>query len=178
MAAASVLAEHGIPPGEVHFVVAKGGFPKMPAELRAGAFNAVVLNEPFGSVAALSDGAVTLTDFDQGATTNFPVEGYVVTKQWARKYPHTLAAFYKALEEGQQIADTSRSWVEQAMMDLPAPFGVSRETAAVLALDNYPFSDGPAGSVDRVRLQRVVDVMREFIQFPRFNIGSMLMNGR
>ena len=41
---------------------------------------------------------------NQAATTSFPVEGYVATKQWAKRYPHTLAAFYKALEEGQQIA--------------------------------------------------------------------------
>jgi hypothetical protein len=26
-----------------------------------------------------------------------PLAGYVVTKQWAEKYPHTLAAFYRAL---------------------------------------------------------------------------------
>jgi ABC-type sugar transport system substrate-binding protein len=36
---------------------------------------------------------------------------------------------------------------------------------------------GPVGSVDPVRLQRVVDVMRQFIGFPPFNIGSMLMGG-
>ena len=63
------------------------------------------------------------------------------------------------------------------MMDLPKPFGVSRQTAAVLALDNYPFSDGPPGSVDKVRLERVVNVMQQFIGFPSFSISSMLMNG-
>ena len=47
-----------------------------------------------------------LADLNQGATTDFPVLGYVVTRQWAKRYPHTLAAFYKALGEGQQIADT------------------------------------------------------------------------
>jgi len=178
MLAASVLAGHGISPGDVHFVVAEGGFPKMPTELKAGAFNAVVLNEPFGSVAALSDGAVTLTDFDQGATTNFPVEGYVVTKQWARKYPHTLAAFYKALEEGQQIADTSRGAVEAAFESLPGPLGLPKDTAAVMALDSYPVSTGPVGSVDTVQLRRVVDVMQRFLGFNQaFNIDSMLMGG-
>jgi NitT/TauT family transport system substrate-binding protein len=178
MVAASVLADHGIPPGDVHFVVAKGGFPKMPAELKAGAFNAVVLNEPFGSIAALSDGAATLADFDQGATTNFPVEGYVVTKQWAQKYPRTLAAFYKALEEGQQIADTNRGAVEAAFESLPSPLGLSKATAAVMSLENYPVSTGPPGSVDTVQLRRVVDVMQQFIGFdPSFNIDSMLMGG-
>ena len=99
----------------------------------------------------------------------------MVTKQWAAKYPHTLAAFYTALEEGQRIADASRAAVESAMVDIPAPFGVSAETAAVMALDSYPVSNGPVGSVDKVRLQRVVDVMRQFLGFPKFDINSMLM---
>jgi NitT/TauT family transport system substrate-binding protein len=179
MLAASVLAENGISPGDVHFVVAKGGFPQMPAELKAGAFNAVVLNEPFGSVAGLADGAVLLADFDQGATTNFPVEGYVVTKQWAQKYPRTLAAFYKALEEGQQIADTNRAAVEAAFESLPGPLGLPKDTAATMSLENYPVSTGPAGSVDTVQLKRVVDAMQQFIGFGQaFNIDSMLMGGR
>jgi NitT/TauT family transport system substrate-binding protein len=178
MVAASVLADHGISPGAVHFVVAKGGFPQMPAELKAGAFNAAVLNEPFGSVAAASDGALLLADFDQGATTNFPVEGYVVTKQWAQKYPRTLAAFYQALEEGQQIADTNRAAVQAAFESLPSPLGLPKDTAAVMSLESYPVSTGPAGSVDSAQLRRVVDVMQEFIGFDQeFNIDSMLMGG-
>jgi NitT/TauT family transport system substrate-binding protein len=120
-------------------------------------------------------------DLDQGATTNFPVAGYVVTKKWAEEYPHTLAAFDKALEEGQQIADTDRAAVEQAMEDLPTkpePLAVSKETAAVMALDNYPFSTGPVGTVDSVRLQRVVDVMEQFLGFdPPVNINTMLTRG-
>jgi len=178
MLAASVLSDHGISPRDVHFVVAKGGFPKMPAELKADDFNAVVLNEPFGSIAALTDGAVTLADFDQGATTNFPVEGYVVTKQWAQKYPRTLAAFYKALEEGQQIADTNRAPVEAAFEKLPSPLGLPKETAALISLDSYPVSTGPVGSVDMAQLKRVVDIMQRFLGFNQaFNIDSMLMGG-
>jgi len=179
MVAASVLADHGISPGGVHFVVAKGGFPQMPAELKAGAFNAAVLNEPFGSVAALSDGAVMLADFDQGATTNFPVEGYVVTKQWAQKYPRTLAAFYKALEQGQRIADANRGAVEAAFENLPSPLGLPKVTAAIMSLESYPVSTGPVGSVDTAQLKRVVNIMQQFIGFDQaFNIDSMLMGGR
>jgi NitT/TauT family transport system substrate-binding protein len=173
--AASVMAGHGMKPGSVHFTNVP--FPDMPTALKTRAISAAVLPEPFASGAEEAEGVVPLADLDQGATTSFPVAGYVVTKQWAAKNPHTLAAFYRALEEGQQLADTSRSWVEQAMMDLPTPFGVSRETASVLALDSYPFSDGPAGTVDRIRLERVVNVMRQFTQFPKFNIDTMLMNG-
>lgn len=81
----------------------------MPAELRAGDFDAAVIAEPFGSVAEESTGAVPMADLSVGATANFPIEGYAVTKRWARMYPRTLAAFYKALEEGQQIAGTNRT---------------------------------------------------------------------
>ena len=170
---ASVLIEHGVSPASVHF--ASIPFTEMPAELASGAVSAAVLPEPFASDAEEAQGGVPLTDLDQGATTSFPVEGYVVTKQWAAKYPHTLAAFYTALEEGQRIADTSRAAVESAMVDTPAPFGVSAETAAVMALDSYPVSNGPVGSVDKVRLERVVNVMKQFLGFPKFDISSMLM---
>jgi NitT/TauT family transport system substrate-binding protein len=170
---ASVLTEHGVPPDSVHF--ASIPFTDMPAELQSGAVSAAVLPEPFASNAEEAQGGVPLVDLDQGATMSFPVEGYVVTKQWAAKHPRTLAAFYKALEQGQRIADASRAAAERAMVDMPAPFGVSAETAALMALDSYPVSNGPVGSVDRIRLQRVVDVMRQFLKFPKFDIGTMLM---
>jgi NitT/TauT family transport system substrate-binding protein len=177
--AASVLSEHGISPSSVHFVT-KYNFPQMPAALAAGKVDAVVLPEPFASDAEQGLGAVPLVDLDQGATTSFPVEGYVVTKAWAAKYPRTLAAFYTALEQGQEIADTDRAAVEQAFEDLPTkpePLAVSKETAAVMALDDYPFSTGPVGDVDVVPLQRVVNVMHQFLMSPSFNIDKMLMNG-
>ena len=171
---ASVLAEHGVSPSSVHF--ASIPFPEMPDELKSAAVSAAVMPEPYASGAEEAQGGVPLADLDQGATTSFPVEGYVVTKKWAAEHPRTLAAFYRALEQGQGIADVSRAAAEQAMVDMPAPFGVSAETAAVMALDSYPVSTGPAGTVDKVRLQRVVDVMRQFLGFPEFDIGSMLMS--
>jgi ABC-type nitrate/sulfonate/bicarbonate transport system substrate-binding protein len=171
--AASVLAEHGIKPSLVHF--ASVPFPNMTAALQSSAVGAALLPEPFASGAEEARGVVPLADLNQGATTAFPIAGYVVTKKWAARYPRTLAAFYTAIEQGQQLADINRSDVEGAMMDIPAPFGVSRQTAAVLALDSYPFSPGPVGSVDKVRLQRVVNVMQQFIGFPKFNIDTMIM---
>jgi len=170
---ASVLAEHGVSPASVHF--ASVPFTAMPAELQSGAVSAAVLPEPFASDEEEVQGGTPIADLDQGATTSFPVEGYVVTKQWAARHPRTLAAFYTALEEGQRMADASRAAVEEAMVEMPAPFGVSAQTAAVMALDSYPFSNGPAGSVDKLRLQRVVDVMQQFLGFGKFDIGSMLM---
>lgn len=173
---ASVLAEHGIPLSRVHFVT-RYAFPAMAAALRAGKADAAALPEPFASVAQSQYGAVLLADLDQGATTAFPIEGYAVTKAWAKAHPKTLAAFYRALEQGQEIADTDRSALESAMEDLPPGLAVSPETAAVMAVPDFPVSDGPAGSVDPVHLQRVADVMEQFLAFPSFNVRSVLMGG-
>ena len=90
-------------------------------------------------------------------------------KARAVRYPGTLAAFRAAFEAGQEIAGTSRTAVEQAMEALPPPLALTPVQAAVMALDFYP-----AGPVDAVRLQRVADVMHQFLHFPSFSIRSML----
>jgi NitT/TauT family transport system substrate-binding protein len=170
---ASALASAGVPVNSVHFD-SNIPLPGMAAALKAGTIQAAVLPEPFASQAQATYGVATLADLNQGATTEFPIQGYVVTRQWAADYPKTLAAFRRALEEGQQIADTNRTALEQAMEDLPMkpePLGVSQETAALMAVDNYP-----VGQVDSVRLQRVADVMSQFLGFPSFNVASMVGN--
>jgi NitT/TauT family transport system substrate-binding protein len=165
--AASVLADNGLSVSGVHF--AYYPLPQMAAMLKAGKIDAAVLPEPFASQAEQSMGVTLLADLDQGATVAFPVQGCAVTRQWAAQHPTELAAFRAAFEQGQEIADTDRSAVEQAMESLPSPLGVSRVTAAVMALDSYP-----TGPVDVVRVQRVADVMRQFLGFPTFDVGSMV----
>jgi NitT/TauT family transport system substrate-binding protein len=164
---ASVLADHGLSVSGVRF--AYYPLPDMAAELRAGKIAAAVLPEPFATEAEESMGVTELADLDQGATAAFPVQGCAVTRQWAAAHPVTLAAFRAAFEQGQEIADTSRTAVERAMEALPAPLGISRGTAAMIALDSYP-----VGPVDAVRIQRVADVMRQFLGFPAFDARSMI----
>jgi NitT/TauT family transport system substrate-binding protein len=166
---ASVLAEHNIPVNSVHF--ADIPLPLMAAALKAGKIQAAVLPEPFASEAAQQYGTVQLADLNQGATASFPIQGYAVTRQWATQYPRTLAAFSTALEEGQELADTNRVDLEQAMEHVPDGLGVTRQTAAIMAVDVYP-----VGAVDDVRLQRVADVMSQFLNFPAFDVGSMIGN--
>src|SRR6516164_5074763 len=167
MLAASALADHGLKVSGARF--AYYPLPEMAAMLKAGKISAAVLPEPFASQAEQSMGVTLLADLDQGATTAFPVQGCAVTRQWAALHPATLAAFRAAFEQGQDIADTNRTAVEQAMEALPSPLGVSPVTAAVMAVDSYP-----VGTVDTVRIQRVANVMRQFLGFPRFNVGSMI----
>jgi NitT/TauT family transport system substrate-binding protein len=169
--AAAVLTQNGVTLNKVRFPAQPIPFPQMAGELAAGKIDAAALPEPFATAAEEQYGAVELADLNQGAAENFPILGYVATKSWVREHPNTLKAFLAALEQGQEIADTSRSAVEQAMETLSGPQDgqVPPIVAAVMALDSYPIG------IDRIRLQRVPDVMYQFgLLRSRFDIGAML----
>jgi NitT/TauT family transport system substrate-binding protein len=168
----SVLTENGISKTDVRFPSEPIPFPDMAAELSSGKIDAATMPEPFASLVEQQLGAVTLADLNQGATTDFPIEGYVVTKSWAEKYPNTLKRFLAALEQGQEISDTDRAAVEQAFMSIKGAQNgqVPPSIAAVMALDTYPIG------IDQTRIQRVADVMHQFGLLPNtFNVSSMLM---
>jgi NitT/TauT family transport system substrate-binding protein len=169
----SVLTENGINTKDVKFPSGPIPFPDMAAELSSGKIDAATMPEPFASLAEQQLGAVTVADLNQGATTDFPIEGYVVTKSWAQQNPNTLRRFLAALEQGQEIADTNRAAVEQAFETIKggAPDGqVPASIAAVMALNTYPIG------IDQTRIQRVADVMHQFGLLPTdFNVSSMLM---
>ena len=167
----SVLEEYGMSPREVRFVPVN--FPQMGEALKQHLIDVAWLPEPFGSADAESMGLQELCDLDQGAAANFPVGWYVVTKAWAKKYPRTMAAFLQALQEGQQIADSRRNAVEQAMEKLPMPYTVPPTIAAVMSLETYPLSIAP--DIDRSRVQRVADEMYQFQMLGNpFKVSSML----
>jgi NitT/TauT family transport system substrate-binding protein len=180
----SVLKENGINPQDVAFPTGKdkasaqykdGGaipFPDMAADLAKGELAAATLPEPFASLAEQDFGAVPLADLNQGATTDFPIEGYVVTKAWAGQNPDTLKRFLAALSAGQEIADTDRAAVEKAFEDLNGPPNgqVPPDIAAVMALDTYPIG------IDQTRLQRVANVMFQFgLLTTQYNVSDMLL---
>jgi len=167
----SVLAEHGMSVHDVHFVPVQ--FPLLGQALKRHTIDVAWLPEPTASADAQSMGLQELADLDQGATAGFPVGWYVVTKAWAKKYPRTLAAFLDALRQGQQIADSNRTAVEQAMEKLPAPFTVSPVIAAVMSIETYPLTIAP--DINRVRVQRVADEMLRFHMLTtKFQVSSML----
>lgn len=167
----SVLQEYGTSSQDVHFVTLP--FPAMGAALQRHAIDVAWLPEPFGSEDAESMGLQELSDLDQGATASFPVGWYVVTKAWAKKYPQTMTAFLDALKAGQEIADTRRNAVEQAMEKLPSPYTVPPAIASVMSLETYPLSVAPDINVSRV--QRVANEMYRFGMLVRpFQVNSML----
>jgi NitT/TauT family transport system substrate-binding protein len=169
--AASVLTENGISLSAVKFPSQPVPFPEMAGELAAGKIAAAAMPEPFATAAEQKYGAVVLADLNQGATQSFPIQGYAATGSWVRQNPGTLKAFLAALEQGQQIADTSRAAVEQAMEALNGPQNgqVPPIVAAVMAINIYPLG------IDVARLQRIPDVMYQFgLLRTRFDISQMI----
>lgn len=152
----SLFKENGLSLGKVHLVY--DAFPNLLPMLSKGQIDAAWLPEPFGTVAQQQLGAVKLADFDQGSLQNFPIGAYIGTKQWVQSHPDTVAAFLRALKQGQQIADTDRAAVENAL-EKNTP-GATQVIASTMTLDTYPLS------MDVPTMQRVSDAMFEFGLMP------------
>src|SRR5580693_10783377 len=149
----SLLSDNGVPPGKV---ILRPGIPLPadPAKISQGAFTAAPIPEPFVSEGEQEFGLQELADLDQGGTENFPIQGFAVTQAWAQQHPNTLKAFVTALDQGQEIADTDRAAVEQAIEQ--PPLKVAPSIAAVISLPDFPTA------IDPTRLQRVLDDMIQF----------------
>jgi NitT/TauT family transport system substrate-binding protein len=140
-------------------------FPDMEAALIQGKVDVAFLAEPFVSISEDTAGVTELTNMDQGATTAFPIQGYMATKSYAKSHPNTMAAFETALEQGQQIATTNHTVAEAATVkygllpNMPPNTTVkfANQIAALLQFETYP-----TGPVDITRLKRVASVMTQF----------------
>ena len=124
--------------------------------------------EPFVSGGEAQVGLKELADLDQGATQDFPIQGYAVTAVWAKKYPNTLKAFTTAVSQGQEIADTDRAAVERVLQKY---LHIDKQAVAFISLPAFPLG------VDAVRLQRVLSSMKRFGLLPRstrFQVTSMI----
>jgi NitT/TauT family transport system substrate-binding protein len=152
--ASALFAEYGISAKKADFITDPKGYTDMPAQLQVGTWGAALLAEPYATIAEEDYGDQEVADTDQGATENFPMDGYVATQAWAKKYPKTGAAFVRAIQEGQAIADTSPLAVQSAIAkydNLPI------KVTAVMAIPGFP-----TGSVEAPNIQRVANVMLEF----------------
>lgn len=149
----ALMQGNGYSLGAVRQVTPSGGFPQLVSMLKAGRVDAAWLPQPFATQAQQRYGAVQLADLDQGAVQNFPFTGYIGTGSWARTHPGTVAAFTRALDKGQQLADTDREALEQAMEKYT---GLAPIVADTMPYDSYPLSMAQA------QIQRVSDAMYEF----------------
>lgn len=162
----ALLAGAGYRLSAVKQVIPKEGFPALVSMLPAGQVDAAWLPQPLAEIAQQQYGAVPIADFDQGSVQDLPFTGYIGTTKWVKTHPNTVAAFLRALSEGQQLADTDRSAVESAMEKYT---GIPPIIAATMAIDTYPLT------MDVPQLQRVADSMFEFgLTGSRYQISKMI----
>jgi NitT/TauT family transport system substrate-binding protein len=165
----ALLSENGYTRGDIRQVTPPGGFPQVMTMLKAGQIDAAWLPQPLAEQAEQEFGAVPIADFDQGSLQDFPFTGYIGTTQWVKSHPNTVAAFLRALQQGDQLADTDRSVVEAA---LEKYMRIPPIVAATMAINTYPLA------IDVPQLERVADAMYEFGLTPAvrvpYNIESMI----
>ncbi len=141
--------------------------PLMPKLLAQHVISAAWLPEPFATEAQQDYGAVQLADFDQGSLQSFPIGTIAGSAAWVQSHPNTVAAFLRAYNEGQQVADTNRAAVEAALVkNKVAP---TAEIAATMTLDTYPLV------MDVPVMQRVSDAMYQFgLISKQYDIANMI----
>jgi len=162
----SLLTANGLKLGDIKQVIVPV-LPLMPAKLDQHKVDAAWLPEPFGTDAEEQYGAVQLADFDQGSLQAFPIGTIVGNDTWVKNHPNTVAAFLRAFQQGQQIADTDHAAVEAAL--LKNGVAATKVIAATMTLDTYPLV------MDVPVMQRVPDAMFETgVIKKQFDISSMI----
>jgi NitT/TauT family transport system substrate-binding protein len=163
----ALLEDTGYKLKDIKQVIPAGGFPTLLKLLPAGKVDAIWLPEPLGTIAEQELGAVPLADFDQGSMQNFPFTGYIGTAQWVQTHSGTVAAFLRALAEGQELADTDREAVESAMEKYT---GITPLVADNMSIDSYPLT------MDLPELQRVPDSMFQYGLTPGAKSAYQIIN--
>jgi len=149
----ALLAQDGDSFDSIDPVVPAGGFTALISMLRDRQVDAAWFPQPFGTMVQQQYGAVELADFDQGSLEEFPFTGYIGTSSWVASHPTTVAAFDRALAEGQQLADSDHSALEKAYEKYA---GLPPIVAATMPFDTYPLT------MSQAQLQRVSNAMYEF----------------
>jgi NitT/TauT family transport system substrate-binding protein len=155
----ALLSAYGISTRKVTFITDPGGFPAMPRQLQDGDWDAAFLAEPYVTAAGEEYGEQVLADLDQGTALNLPIDGYLATQAWTQQHPKTAAAFTRAIEQGQAIANSDASAVKAAMAQYD---NLPPQVTAAIALTGYPVGPVVEGSI-----QRVATAMLEFGILPR-----------
>ncbi|MWA02662.1 PhnD/SsuA/transferrin family substrate-binding protein [Actinomadura sp. LD22] len=131
-------------------------FPQMPTALAKHQVDAVWTPDPFITAMQKGMGARNVLDTaEPGSTTeSFPMAGWGVLDDYAKKHPKTVAAFQRAMGKAQKLAATDRSVVTDILPSYVK--GIDAGTAKLITLGAYPTSLNP------VRLQRVADLMLQY----------------
>ncbi|MFI7697500.1 ABC transporter substrate-binding protein [Nonomuraea sp. NPDC049480] len=128
-------------------------FPDMTNALNTGLADAGWMVEPFITTSQSTVGFRKLADTMTGQTENFPISGWSVTEDWAKKNPKTLAAFQRAIAKALKDLSTDRKELE---VTLPKYTKIDAKTASVITPLTYPTE------LTANRLQKVADLLLEY----------------
>jgi NitT/TauT family transport system substrate-binding protein len=161
----TALASYGITPAEVHLTVFP--FPAIPEALATHQADAAFEVEPYITQAIKEHGDQELADIDSGPLLNFPVAGYGVFSSFAAKYPRTVAAFAKVIDEGNAIASTNLAEFQKAIGgQLKLPPSIT----GVISVGTFPTK------LDPTQIQRVANLMLTYGQLKTpFTVNSSII---
>jgi NitT/TauT family transport system substrate-binding protein len=126
---------------------------------------AILVAEPYITIAQRELGAVQLIDAFSGATAGLPLVGYFSTNAWATKNGDAITAFRSAME--QAAADASMPGPVQAI--LPKYANLTRQQSALVTIGSYPTSTIVAS------LQRTADLLWNVgVLRYRLNVAKMI----
>jgi NitT/TauT family transport system substrate-binding protein len=159
----SALAPYGVSASQVHVIAFP--FPLMPAMLAQGKVDAIYEIEPYLTEAAEQHGDEELTDIDAGPVASFPISGYAALDSWIAKYPHTAAAFSRAIEQANSIAATNPATLQKTFI---TALHLSPDVTNVMATGSFPTDTRSA------QLQRVANLMLRYGQLSHpFNVAAI-----
>lgn len=145
----ATLARYGVPRTAVKIVAIP--FPQMVGAMANHTVDAAWMTEPFLTQAEKKYGARALADTSSGPTANFPIAGWQTTPRFAQQNPKTVAAFQRAIDKAQALANKPG----EVARVLPGYVkGVTPQLASQLNLGAFP-----AAAVTPARLQRVSALM-------------------
>jgi len=147
----ATLKAHGIDPAQVTFVAIP--FPDEQAALARGEVDAVWATEPFVTAAKVAIGARPLVDTMTGVMAGFLVGGWGTLQSYVQKYPHTVAAFQKAMAEAQQVAASDPALVKQTV---PTYTTIKPKVVSSMAFDTF------SPSLTTAQLQQAADLMLQY----------------
>jgi NitT/TauT family transport system substrate-binding protein len=136
--------------------------------LATGAVNAIFTTEPFITTSEAAAGDRVLEDMLSGPLAGFPTACWGTTASFVQKYPKTVAAFQRAIQQAVQVAATDPSYVRS---ELPKFITTMKPAIAnVITLPTY------STTLTLARMQRVANVVQQTGGLPKTVNVTALVN--
>lgn len=128
----AALRQRGIDPAGVKFV--EMPFPDMVGQLNAGNVDAIVVSEPFVTVAKDDDNTVVLSNYAE-ATEDLTVATYFAMEDYIEKNPEVVQRFQAAVVEAQEFSAANPDQVRQILTEFTR---MEADVAERVILSKYP----------------------------------------